>query len=123
MSSISRLFGAILLPGSILCCVSPRDTELSGPIAPSDFAFHSAMEAAFSQRMEGRTAAWSGCRPVRNLQCTPIDHAQRSLCSYGYQRRREGTAVLERERHGFWRWISGPKNCSANEGDEVVDGF
>ena len=101
---------ALLLAASLCGCAPQEPLQ---PVArhdgPSEYEFFWAMEAA-----EPVHAIQGGedCRRVRQLQCLPTGNGDSFRCTYRYERDRMGTAVLERERHGFWRWASGPRNCT-----------
>jgi len=106
---------ALLLPLAVGCAPAQ---EPIGPVfmqrGPSDLDFQRAMESAGSN---DALANVETCRSVRSAQCVPLAGGKRFECRYRYERGREGKAVLEREAHGFWRWVSGPRHCTASEPD------
>jgi hypothetical protein len=101
----------ILLILSCCTAIEPPTGSAGGQSGPSELAFHATMEAAFSAELAGQTVTGFSCRPVRQLQCKSTQGEQRFRCTYRYQRDAVGSAELEPDRHGFWRWITGPKNC------------
>jgi hypothetical protein len=71
-----------------------------------------AMDHAFARQISGtHDLLYADCTTVRNLQCFPTRHGQ-SKCTYLYQGRKRGTAILERTTNTSWRWVSGPYQCS-----------
>lgn len=78
---------------------------------PSASDVQMAMDNAFAQEIHGQTdLLWGDCMAVRQLRCSPARQG-RSTCTYAYQHGR-GTATLQRNVDGSWRWISGPYHCT-----------
>lgn len=92
------------------CAPSEPLATARSPGGPSEYDLLSAMEAA-----EPVSAMHGGeeCRRVRQLRCLPSGEGPTFRCTYRYERDRLGTALVERDRHGFWRWASGPRNCTS----------
>ena len=100
---------ALLLAALLGGCAPGVPPSAAGHNGPSEYDFRFAMEAAHPI---SAIAGSEDCRPVRQLQCKPMGDGTAFECTYRYERDRIGTAVLERERHGSWRWASGPRNCT-----------
>jgi hypothetical protein len=70
------------------------------------------MEAALPGEVEGKQVIAGHCAPVRHLKCSPLSGGKQYQCAYQYGEGRLGVAIVERREGTFWRWVSGPRNCS-----------
>ena len=101
---------AAALAGSACSAIRPPSPSIMHRTGPSEFEFNRAMETA---DVGGPQATGEVCRPVRLIACVPGSDRERVACTFRYQRDRMGTAVLERHARVFWRWVSGPRACTA----------
>ncbi len=105
---------SLILFSQLATSCAPAPTSQQKPVAhpPNEIDFHWAMEADIPDEIDGRPLMFGHCRKVRHLHCVPLAASGQFECTYRFGRNQLCTAIIERQMGTFWRWVSGPKQCS-----------